>query len=405
MKNYFTLVDLETTGLFPNKYDKITEISLKKVNIGGDVIEKYTTLVNPERDLGPTSIHKISNLDISNAPKFEEIYPYILWFIDETCLIGHNVDFDVKFLNHQLSQVGSKTEIKKENTLCTLKFATSVNIPRKLEGIQQLIRGNVESLHSADNDTEVIKEMFEHFKLSDWITNQDFQILIVDDIKNSNKIEIQRGEGINSLDGFLEQLFFESNIRSTDFESYELNKYAEMVERAVEDKVVNSSEVTELQEFINENSISSEDADYVNKEIFKNYCAIAYSDFVVTEDEKTELEVLSKLLSINNEEFDEILNTVISDETKPKQSSENFEGMSVCFSGDINVTLNGKNYTRKNLESLASENNLELKSGVSKKLDILVVADTQTQSGKAKKARNYGIRIISGNDFLNKLLN
>jgi len=79
--------------------------------------------------------------------------------------------------------------------------------------------------------------------------------------------------------------------------------------------------------------------------------------------------------------------------------------MSVCFSGDINVTLNGNNYTRKNLESLASENNLELKSGVSKKLDILVVADTQTQSGKAKKARNYGIRIISGNDFLNKLLN
>ena len=90
MENLFTIIDLETTGLFPSKYDKITEISLKKVSKKGELIDKYTTLVNPERDLGPTSLHKISNLDINNAPTFDEIYNYILWFINETCLIGHN---------------------------------------------------------------------------------------------------------------------------------------------------------------------------------------------------------------------------------------------------------------------------------------------------------------------------
>ena len=40
MANLFTLIDLETTGLFPSKYDKITEISLKKVNKNGELIDK-----------------------------------------------------------------------------------------------------------------------------------------------------------------------------------------------------------------------------------------------------------------------------------------------------------------------------------------------------------------------------
>lgn len=36
-----------------------------------------------------------------------------------------------------------------------------------------------------------------------------------------------------------------------------------------------------------------------------------------------------------------------------------------------------------------------MKSGVTKKLDLLVCADPHSQSGKAKKAREYGIRILA----------
>lgn len=36
---------------------------------------------------------------------------------------------------------------------------------------------------------------------------------------------------------------------------------------------------------------------------------------------------------------------------------------------------------------------------VTKKLDILVVADPQTQSTKAKKARQYGLRIVHEPEF------
>jgi DNA polymerase-3 subunit epsilon len=45
-------------------------------------------------------------------------------------------------------------------------------------------------------------------------------------------------------------------------------------------------------------------------------------------------------------------------------------------------------------EQLAEDKGFRVLSSVTKKLDLLVVADPKTQSTKAKKARQYGIRIV-----------
>lgn len=50
-------------------------------------------------------------------------------------------------------------------------------------------------------------------------------------------------------------------------------------------------------------------------------------------------------------------------------------------------------------ETLAAEAGIIVASTVTKKLDILVVADTNTQFGKAKKTRSYGIHILSEQVF------
>lgn len=404
MESVFTIIDLETTGLFPKRYDKITEVALKKVTQNGELIEEFITLVNPNRDLGPTSIHKISNVDITNAPTFEEINDYILNFINNTCLIGHNVQFDVNFLNYEINNRLENFEIQNENTLCTLKFATEKKLPRKLEAIQQLVRGNIENLHTAENDTEVIRELFINYELGHWIQKQKYSPLNFKIENQGEKIEVRRGEGIQKLRSFMEDLIFAANKQTPEFDDYSLNLYAELVEKSIEDKVVNNRELLEIQEFINAHNITDEDAQNINQQIFRNYCAVANSDFVITEDEKLELEIIGKLLSIDKELAQNLLQKVTSEGQKPKLLNENFSGKSVCFSGDINVEINGKIYTRNEIEWIAEEKNMILKSGVSKQLDLLVVADTQTQSGKAKKAREYDIRILSGNDFLNKVL-
>ena len=50
--------------------------------------------------------------------------------------------------------------------------------------------------------------------------------------------------------------------------------------------------------------------------------------------------------------------------------------------------------TRERAAALSEAAGMEICDSVTKKLDILVVADPHTQSGKARKARQYGTRII-----------
>lgn len=54
---------------------------------------------------------------------------------------------------------------------------------------------------------------------------------------------------------------------------------------------------------------------------------------------------------------------------------------------------------RNEAEDLARAADLIVKSGVSKKLDILVCADPHSQSSKARKARDYGVRIMAEEAF------
>ncbi len=70
-------------------------------------------------------------------------------------------------------------------------------------------------------------------------------------------------------------------------------------------------------------------------------------------------------------------------------------GKSVCFTGQLLSTIGGEPISRDVAETLAQKAGLVIASNVTKKLDLLVVADPNTQSGKAKKARDYGTRILS----------
>jgi DNA polymerase-3 subunit epsilon len=62
-------------------------------------------------------------------------------------------------------------------------------------------------------------------------------------------------------------------------------------------------------------------------------------------------------------------------------------------------TVQGEVITRAYAKRLAEQAGLVPKTGVSKGLDLLVIADPDSMSGKAKKARDYGVRIIAEREF------
>ncbi len=70
-------------------------------------------------------------------------------------------------------------------------------------------------------------------------------------------------------------------------------------------------------------------------------------------------------------------------------------GKAVCFTGEITSFFQGERITRAVAENLAARAGLKVLANVTRKLDILVVADPETISPKAKKARDNGTRIMA----------
>jgi DNA polymerase-3 subunit epsilon len=83
----------------------------------------------------------------------------------------------------------------------------------------------------------------------------------------------------------------------------------------------------------------------------------------------------------------------------PSKSIEDFKGKKVCFTGELFCSIDGVPISRKKAQELSIEAGLEVLERVTKELEILVVADPNTLSGKAKKAKIYGVRILHENVF------
>lgn len=97
----YVVIDIETTGLDP-KYDEIIEISAIKVT-NNTIVDQFVTLVKPENNLEDIDpfIEELTGITkdmLINAPTFSSVSNDFLKFIDDSVLIGHNVNFDINFL-------------------------------------------------------------------------------------------------------------------------------------------------------------------------------------------------------------------------------------------------------------------------------------------------------------------
>ena len=103
LKNYI-VIDTETTGLSAQR-DHIIEISALKIK-NGQIIENYTSLVYPGIMIPKSSIkiHGITDDMVKDAPTIDQVLPEFLDFIGNQPLIGHNLSFDLRFINSYLDK-------------------------------------------------------------------------------------------------------------------------------------------------------------------------------------------------------------------------------------------------------------------------------------------------------------
>jgi DNA polymerase-3 subunit epsilon len=116
----FCVVDLETTGGSPIDCG-ITEVAAVKFR-GGRCLGTFATLVNPGV-LIPTSITVLTGITqamVVPAPRMEQVLPSFLDFTDGTVIVGHNIRFDLSFLNAALLRRGDARLTNRSVDTCAL---------------------------------------------------------------------------------------------------------------------------------------------------------------------------------------------------------------------------------------------------------------------------------------------
>lgn len=102
----FCVLDLETTG--GSTVDCfITEIGAVKVR-GGEVLGTFQTLVDPGAAIPPQIVllTGITQTMVIDAPRIEEVLPTFAEFVSDAVIVGHNVRFDLGFLDASATRLG-----------------------------------------------------------------------------------------------------------------------------------------------------------------------------------------------------------------------------------------------------------------------------------------------------------
>ncbi len=100
----FCVIDLETTGGSAERCG-ITEVGAVKVR-GGECVGTFQTLVNPGAAIPPeiTVLTGITQAMVLPAPRIEAVMPTLLEFMGDAVVVGHNVRFDIGFLQAALAR-------------------------------------------------------------------------------------------------------------------------------------------------------------------------------------------------------------------------------------------------------------------------------------------------------------
>lgn len=156
LKQDLVLLDLETTGTNPNR-DRIIEIGLIHCR-GLQIVDSWSTLVNPPTDLSPfiADYTGISDSMLASAPIFAEIADVLLKWLDRGLLVAHNARFDCSFLHSEFSRLGFDFQAP---YLCTVKLSRKLFPAESRHNLDALIirhKLQCDNRHRALGDARVL---------------------------------------------------------------------------------------------------------------------------------------------------------------------------------------------------------------------------------------------------------
>lgn len=380
----FVVVDVETTGVYNS--DRVVEVAAVGMAADGTIIDEWDTLVNPGRDVGPTHIHGVTASMISAAPDFEEVSVALASRINGRVLVAHNLAFDARMLANEFSRVGAILD-------CGRGVCTLLHCGQRLADACAALGVGLDHHHRALADARSTAKLFvaascrsdESFPA--WIRN----------LSTSACPRTLRREAVCE-DGHTGMTYL-ARLAAQSKQQPERGKallYLDLLDWVLDDLIITSNEWSKLSALSLELGMTALEVESAHKCYFRGLVSAAIRDGKVTDHEYKLLKRVAEALCLED--------GVLEDSVAPFLSVGSLlalqPGMRVCFTGAA-THADGSEMSRSELVRVARSLSLKIVDSVTKKgCDLVVASDKNSLSGKASKARAYGIPIADVQDFI-----
>ena len=373
----FAVVDLETTG-FSNAC-RIVEIGVVLLRPDLTVERTWETLIQPGRDIPNSHIHKITATDVVDAPTFRDVAAYLGSLLNGRVLVAHNAPFEHRFLTNEFNRAHA------HNGLCqpwldTMTLAKQHLGCAKLSDALTATRIHNPQAHSALADAQATAELLHHLHFHCGADVSGCPAATFPAPAAECRV-LPRGAE-SSWPGQSSHALPASGARDEE-------AYRDELTRALVDRHISRTEMRQLEQTAIASGLDADDVDAINEEFTRQLAVDAWSDGVITDDERAELLTIAEALSVDFAFVQSLL-----DEPQAGTAPAQFTlqpGDRIALTGAMDIPQ--EVWVRR-----ATAAGLHVDQ-VTKKCALLVAANPDSMSGKAQKARKYGIPIVGETKF------
>lgn len=378
----FVVIDCETTGF--GKKDCIVEIAAIVLNPETlETIYEYDTLLNPQRDVGPVGVHGITPSMVEAAPTFAEIVSVLLNLLHDAVLIAHNLPFDIRMLSYEFQRLGISFDAGRG--FCTYKATKE-----KLVAACRRLEIPLDTQHRALADARATAQLARKLEANKELGLRTTEVRPPSSPQDPNLRTLRRG----ASDSNLNKMSRIVSLAYYPFSDEKLLQYLAALDRVLDDNYIDDQERTHIDKLAVDLGISQEVRQEAHRSYLSSIIAAARRDGIVTVAERRFIDQIAAALDVKD--------VVIPDVSELPVISSLCEGMRVCFTG--RAVSEGLEIPRSELERHAAQAGIQPVSSVTKEgCDLLVAADVSSNSGKARKARGYGIAVMGVEDFLKEI--
>lgn len=294
----FALIDLETTGL-DHKSHRIIEVAVRKIDSSGNLIDEFSTLINPERtDVGPTFIHHIKPEDLHDAPLFSEVAPLLMEKLSGSIVVAHHAAFEDSFLASELRRIGFG--VPEIPCLDTLWLSRNVlDLPNyKLATVTSAFGVSEIDAHTALGDVRMVSQVLPMLLAKGKVLKFQAVPIELKHDGSSIKLKTRVSNLSKGEEGWMKNIMNklpESSLGLSDEVSF---AYLELLSQSLSDSKITGDEAKQLAKLAGSAGLGAEEIRQLHGKFFASVEALALEDGVVSNVEAKKLEKIKKELGI-----------------------------------------------------------------------------------------------------------